>query len=132
MTNMNSSDVSRYIPITIDKPESNKYNQICFDMTNILDAMLILSPTAFLLYVFFSLYNDRSVYDFTDEDFQEATGLPSDTYAEAYNELIFNNYLTVKERGADVLYFHDAPLNPPFLPRTVVNCKNEWNDTEEW
>lgn len=132
MAYTNISDTSCAISIIIDKPAPHHDDLACLSYENTYEAMANLSPAAFTLYMYFVLHDDKQSYQLSSTCFCEMTGLTYDMFVSAYNELIAGAYLTIRERNADTLYFHDIALEPPFLYQTITSNQRVWDDDEVW
>jgi len=101
-----------YIPFIItDKPDRNDMVALSLESTHA--AQRALSPSAFFLYMWFVLADDKQTYHFSSQSFCESFDLAKT----AYNELLDNDYLTTTTRDSGTFYFHDRPLVPPYLIR---------------
>lgn len=116
------SEDRRTAIIITDKPKAKKTVELNFART--LDALRDLDPAAFRLYMYFALADDKKMYHFSAPEFCDWCGMNRDTFADAYNELLDADYLTIPKSNSDALYFHDAPIS---VPRLFF-----WDDDEVW
>ena len=119
--------------IVIDKPDPLHDDALCVSMGNILDAQGTLSPEAFFLYMYISLCDNTESFRFFSSRFCDRFGFTDDMYANAYNELLEYSYLTTTTHNSDTLYFHDHPIDLPFLNQTNHSESDQdyWDD-DEW
>ena len=101
--------------IVIDKPEPLYDDAICVSTGNVLEAQRTLSPAAFFLYMYLSLFNDKEVLSFAVPPFCDRFGFTRNMYLDAYNELVDEDYLTTPIQEDRILFFHDRPLVPPYV-----------------
>ena len=120
---MNTSDL-RNPTIYINKLAPCSDDRMCISLGNTLSAQMNLSPVAFFLYMSFILYDNMETFDFSVPHFCESFGLTHKEYVSAYNELIYNEYLTTTVPGSDFLCFHDKPH--------VTPCSLDWDGRDDW
>ena len=117
--------------IVIDKPAPLHDDALCVSIGSILDAQGTLSPEAFFLYMYFSLCDNMESFRFFGSRFCDRFGFTDDMYANAYNELLEYSYLTTTTHNSGTLYFHDHPIDLPYLNQTN-SIGQDYLDDDEW
>ena len=127
MNHINFAITNNHIVLT-DKPIPKLDDAAYVSSEHTIDALSILSPAAFVLYMYYALADDESAYPFSRAEFCELTNWTDNTYVEAHNELVAKHYITSFDSSPNILCFHDCVDYPPYM----LHVTPEPDDDEAW
>ena len=120
--------------ITINKEPTNKSNLYTANNLAALDeaARRLQSKGGFKLYMYLAKNQDKYKFDLSSSDFMLWSGLGIAAYRTAFDELVENGYLLLKENTDTVFTFHDKAqyeeklqgnIEVEFVPETVEEVR---------
>ena len=129
MKNAEYPSVSNQRYIVTHKPMSTAGDFTYIRLSRTRQAMAVLSPSAFMMYMYFSLNADKYEYWLWKTSFLENTGLSKNTYYSAFKELQTLGYLVPRAHSKHVFDFYDSPHLQQTEPKEGTPYTKKWDDT---